>query len=67
MDWRLAALFAAGCALGLSLGGRVGARLAKRRGLLTQVFAGLITVMAAKITWTGRLKRQARRQPVQIA
>ncbi len=47
VDWRLAALFVAGGALGSWLGGRVAARLAKRRGLLTQVFAGLIIVVAA--------------------
>ncbi len=46
VDWRLAALFVAGGALGSWVGGRVAVRLAKRRGLLTQVFAGLIIVVA---------------------
>ncbi len=46
VDWRLAALFVAGGSLGSWLGSRVAGRLAKRRGLLTRVFAGLIIVVA---------------------
>ncbi|WP_372617212.1 sulfite exporter TauE/SafE family protein [Falsiroseomonas sp.] len=47
VDWGLAGVFVAGGLLGSTLGARAARRLARRRGLLTRVFAGLILVVAA--------------------
>lgn len=47
VEWWLAAAFVAGGVAGSLLGARAGQALARRRGLLTKVFAGLILVVAA--------------------
>jgi uncharacterized membrane protein YfcA len=46
VDWGLAAVFVGGGVLGSLAGARAGRALAKRRGALTRVFAGLIFVVA---------------------
>lgn len=47
VDWPLAAVFVLGGVLGSLLGARAAAGLARRRGVLTRVFAGLILAVAA--------------------
>jgi uncharacterized membrane protein YfcA len=47
VDWTLAAVFVAGGVAGSLLGSRAGWALARRRGLLAKVFAGLILLVAA--------------------
>jgi uncharacterized membrane protein YfcA len=49
VDWLLAATFIGGGMLGSVLGTRAGRRLARRRGLLTKVFAGLILAVSAYV------------------
>ncbi len=47
VDWPLAGVFIAGGLAGSLLGTRAGRALARRRGLLTRIFAGLILLVAA--------------------
>ncbi|MGG5810098.1 sulfite exporter TauE/SafE family protein [Falsiroseomonas sp. CW058] len=49
VDWPLAAVFVGGGVLGSLGGARAAGRLARRRGLLTRVFAGLILLVAAYV------------------
>jgi uncharacterized membrane protein YfcA len=58
VDWGLAALFVAGGFLGSVAGTRLGRHLAKKRGALTRLFAGLILVVSAytlarSLGWAG--------------
>lgn len=47
VDWGLAGVFVAGGVAGSLIGARAGRALARERGLLTKVFAGLILAVAA--------------------
>jgi uncharacterized membrane protein YfcA len=49
VDWALAAVFVAGGVAGSLAGARAARSLARRRGLLTRVFAGLILVVAGYV------------------
>lgn len=51
VDWGLAAVFIAGGVVGGFLGARLARRLSDTRGRLTNVFAGLIFVVAAYMLW----------------
>jgi uncharacterized membrane protein YfcA len=47
VDWELAAVFVAGGVAGSLLGARAGRTLARKRGMLTKILAGLILAVAA--------------------
>jgi uncharacterized membrane protein YfcA len=51
VNWRVAALFVAGGALGSALGVRAGRRIGTRRGALERLFAALVLTMAAFVLW----------------
>ncbi|MGE0095142.1 MAG: sulfite exporter TauE/SafE family protein [Alphaproteobacteria bacterium] len=47
VDWKLAAVFVAGGIAGSLFGARAGRAFARKRGMLTKIFAGLILAVAA--------------------
>ena len=51
IDWRIALLFIGGGFLGGLLGAGLATRLAKQRGALQRVFAGVVFVVAAYMLW----------------
>ena len=51
VDWRIAALFIAGGVGGGLLGAALSSRLARYKGALTRVFAGVVFVVAAYMLW----------------
>lgn len=51
VDWRIAGLFIAGGLGGGLIGASLGARLAKERGALQRVFAGVVFATAAYMLW----------------
>jgi uncharacterized membrane protein YfcA len=51
IDWRIAALFIAGGVAGGVLGAALSSRLARYKGALTRVFAGMVFVVAAYMLW----------------
>ena len=51
IDWRVAALFVAGGIIGGLLGAALSSRLARYKGALTRVFAGVVFVVAAYMLW----------------
>ena len=58
VDWRMAGLFVLGGLAGSQLGARAARGLARRRGALTKLFAGLILlvavyVLARSLGWIG--------------
>lgn len=53
VDWELAGVFVAGGIAGSLLGTRAASHLARRRGALTKVFAGLIVLVAAYVLLRG--------------
>jgi uncharacterized membrane protein YfcA len=51
IDWRIALLFIGGGLIGGALGATFAARLAKQRGALQRVFAGLVFLVAGYMLW----------------
>jgi hypothetical protein len=51
IDWRIALLFIGGGLIGGALGATFASRLAKQRGALQQVFAGLVFLVAGYMLW----------------
>lgn len=51
VDWRIAALFIGGGLIGGVIGARFAQRLAKQRGALQRVFAGVVFAVAAYMLW----------------
>ena len=51
IDWRIAALFIGGGLLGGAFGASAATRLARSRGALQRVFAGVVFVVAAYMLW----------------
>lgn len=49
VDWGVAGIFIVGGFAGTALGARAAARLARQRGVLTRIFAGLILLVAAYV------------------
>jgi uncharacterized membrane protein YfcA len=55
VDWRLAGFFIAGGILGGPFGAELGRRIAKRKALLSQVFAGIVAIVGLYVMVKGVL------------